>query len=260
MIGLIFFSGYSKITGKMIWILMPVFWTGVLLTSVRSSWIGMALTLFVWLFIARVRGLRQRLIFLGLLTAAFMMFDVVQTVIQTGLGVGSLVATASGNAAASQNIALLVNERADAIENPFQEHSLLSRMALWRSLFEMSVDPQMALLGRGLGVLNADSLYMTYLAEFGYPGMLLIIAIFILFIKYGFQLVDRSRSSWTVSIAVAVVTLDIVFAIISLSGSHIHSFPGDTYFWFWNGVMVGLWTGRTGQNKPEADHENPADA
>ncbi len=40
-------------------------------------------------------------------------------------------------------------------------------------------------------------------------------------------MIDRSRSDYAVTIAKAVVTMDIVFAIISITGSHIHAFPGN---------------------------------
>ena len=240
-IGLIFFSGYGRFSGRVIWIVLPLLWTGVLITSVRSSWVGMALSFFIWLFIVRVRGFRHRLIFLSVMVICFMLFDVVQTVIQTGLGVGSIVTSVAGSDQVSQTMTLLVQERAKAIENPFQEHSMLSRIALWKYIFDMTAQPQLALLGRGVGVLNADSLYITYLADFGYPGLVLIMAIFVLFIRYGFKVIDSTRGSWKVSIATAVVTMNIVMAIISITGSHIHAFPGDSYFWFWNGVLVGIW-------------------
>jgi hypothetical protein len=254
-IGIIVVTGWGAVAGRMSWLLLPLFWTGALITSVRSNWIGMALSLFLWLFIVRVKGLRQRFIFMGILIAAFLLFDVFEAVVQTGLGVGSFVATASGNQQANQTLTMLVTERTNAISNPFQEYSLLSRIALWKLIFQMSSDLQLALLGRGVGALNADSLYITYLSEFGYPGMILIIAIFFIFIKYGFTVIDRSRSAHAVIIAKAVVTMDIVFGIISMTGSHVHAFPGDTYFWFWNGVLVSLWSQLT-----KEPHEAAVDA
>jgi hypothetical protein len=259
-IGLVFYAGYAGLAGKMVWFFAPVFWAGVLITSVRSSWIGMALAFFIWLFIVRVRGLKQRLIFFAIMAACFLTFDVVQTVVQTGLGVGAIVSSVSTNDQVNQTLALLVTERADALENPFQEYSMLSRIALWRYIIEMSALPQLALLGRGVGVLNADSLYITYLADFGYPGLLLMIALIVLFIRCGFQVIDASRSSWAGSLAIAVVTMNLVMAIIGITGSHIHAFPGDSYFWFWNGVVVGLWADQKNKDRGEETDETAPDA
>jgi hypothetical protein len=259
LIGVIFFNGYGKSGGKMVWLFAPLFWAGVLITSVRSSWVGMALTFFIWLFIVRVKGMKQRLLFFSIMVLCFLLFDVLHAVVQTGVGVGSLVTSVSGNSQASQTINLLITERAGAIDNPFQEHSMLSRIALWRYIFDMSFTPQMALLGRGVGVLNADSMYVTYLAEFGYPGVFLLLTVLILFISIGFQVIDGSSSKGARALAIAVVTLDIVMAIIGITGSHIHAFPGDAYFWFWNGVVIGLWTDNKNRELAESAYEAASD-
>jgi hypothetical protein len=258
-IGLIAYSGWSRGAGKAIWVLMPLLWIGVLITSVRSNWVGMALSIFVWLFVVRAKTMKMRFIILGAFSMVFLISDVFQAMINTGLGIGSLVATASGTSGASENLASLITERANAVTNPFQEYSMVSRVALWRYIIEMSVDPQLAIFGRGVGVLNADSLYITYLAEFGYTGMLLIIVIFILFIKHGFKLLDSSPSLEITALARAIVTMDIVLTIINVTGSHIHAFPGDTYFWFWNGVLMGLWNAQRNQKIPDEAHEAAVD-
>ena len=259
-IGIIAFSGWAKVAGKMTWILLPLFGVGVLITSVRSNWVGMALSIFVWLFIVRAKGMRMRLIVLGVMALLFLAFDVFQSMVHTGAGIDSLAATVAGPPGAGTNLASLITERAQAISNPFQEYSMMSRIALWKYIFDMSVDPQLALLGRGVGVFNADSLYITYLAEFGYTGMLLIMGIVFLFIKHGFELIDKTVSDEVPALARAIVTMDIVFAIINITGSHIHAFPGDTYFWFWNGVLMGLWGAHAGANKPEESNETALDA
>jgi hypothetical protein len=258
-IGLIFFIGFGNVRSKLLWVLVPLLCVGVLITSVRSSWIGMALTFFIWFLIARVRGIAHRIAVIAAVAACFLVFDVIDTAISTGFGVGSIVGSISGTSQANQTINLLITERANAIENPFQEHSVVSRIALWKYIFDMSAIPQLALLGRGIGVLSADSLYVTYLAELGYPGVILIVALLILFIRYGFKVIDTGQSKWTVSIAVAVVTMDIVMAVIGITGSHMHAFPGDTYFWFWNGVVVGLWTGMARRDEREEADETASD-
>ncbi|MBN1130603.1 MAG: hypothetical protein JXA71_16565 [Chitinispirillaceae bacterium] len=259
-VSVIFFAGYARIAGKMLMLLIPLFWAGVLITSVRSCWIGMALTFFVWLLIVRIKGMKQRLMVFSIATLCFILFDVLQAVVQTGIGFGSFVSSISGNQQTGETINLLVTERADAIENPFQEHSMVSRIGLWKYIFNLSFNPYMAVLGRGIGVLSADSMYVTYLAELGYPGVIFLLALLVLLVRKGFQVVDGSRSKWAVSLAVAVVTMDIVMAIIGLTGSHIHAFPGDSYFWFWNGVMMGLWAELKNREEPEGMNETAADA
>jgi hypothetical protein len=140
----------------------------------------------------------------------------------------------------SQYTDLLVTQRVSALSNPFEEHSLLSRIALWRYIIALSVDPLMALLGRGVGVLNADSLYFTYLAEFGYPGIIFIIFLIVYFCYKATVLLNQSKDTRVISLARGIAVMNIVFAVINITGTHIHSFPGDVYFWFWNGVLIGL--------------------
>ena len=102
---------------------------------------------------------------------------------------------------------LLVKQRAGALSNPFDEHSLLSRLALWKFLLTSSFDPILAVWGRGLGVLSADSLYFTYLAEFGYPGMIFIIVLSIVLIMKGFYVLDNSKDSSVIAIAKGVTIM-----------------------------------------------------
>jgi hypothetical protein len=133
---------------------------------------------------------------------------------------------------------LLVKQRIGALSNPLDEHSFLSRVALWKFILKSSFDPILAICGRGLGVLSADSLYFTYLAEFGYPGLVFIIIISIMFVLKGFYLLDNSRDQSIIAIAGGVTIMNITLGIVNITGTHIHGFPGDVYFWFWNGVLV----------------------
>jgi hypothetical protein len=34
--------------------------------------------------------------------------------------------------------------------------------------------------------------------------------------------------------------MDMAFALMNFTGTHIHTFPGDAYFWFWNGVLMNV--------------------
>lgn len=86
--------------------------------------------------------------------------------------------------------------------------------------------------------------------------MIFISAIFIAFILKGLHTIDTSENPDIVTLAKGITILNIVFAIISITGTHIHYFPGDIYFWFWNGVLVHLSVlskPDTGENKAITD-------
>jgi len=56
------------------------------------------------------------------------------------------------------------------------------------------------------------------------------------------------RGEGQIALVKAILVFDAVFALMNITGSHIHSFPGDTYFWFFNGVLMNarLLEGGTG--------------
>jgi hypothetical protein len=239
-IGLFVVSGIKKIKWRMaIFALLPLFFYGALITSVRSNWIGIVLAVLLWTFLLQLKGVRNRIMMLAAIFLSFVMFQLLDFSINYDVGINKVFSLLGGGLN-QQNLDLLVTERTGAIVNPFEEHSLLSRMTLWKYLLVLSADPIMAFMGRGIGTLNADSLYFSYLAQFGYPGVIFIFGFIIITIVAGFRTIDRATDPVTVSLAKGITLMNIVFAIINITGTHIHSFPGDIYFWFWNGVLIKL--------------------
>jgi len=76
----------------------------------------------------------------------------------------------------------------------------------------------MAILGRGLGALSADSLYVTYLAEFGYPGFIFIIVLICAFIMKGIKSLESLSDPRTVVLTKGIIVFDLAFALMNLRG------------------------------------------
>ena len=241
LIAIIVLYAWGKSAGKhLLLLLIPVLFYGSLITSVRSNWVGIMLSVLLWMTIIRVKGPWKRFGILAAFLTIYGLYTFFDASSQTGVESTRLLnATATGKFSDSY-IDLLVTERAGAISNPFEEHSFISRVALWKYILSSSLNPEIAIFGSGLGTMNADSLYFTYLGEFGYPGLIFIIYVVIYFIATGFKLIDKSKERNVIAIAKGVTIMNIAFAIINITGTHIHSFPGDSYFWFWNGVLSGL--------------------
>lgn len=238
MIGVIVTINSSKrFSNRYPLIFIPLFVYALLITSVRSNWIGAIVILFLWVFLSSINNLRLRFGVILFLVLLFISLQFVEFYLNDKNEIKNISSVASGEIN-NESFDLLVKQRAGALSNPFDEHSLISRLALWKFLLTSSTDPILAILGRGLGVLSADSLYFTYLAEFGYPGMIFIVILSIVLIKKGFYVLDNSNDTSVFAIASGVTIMNIAFGIINLTGTHIHSFPGDVYFWFWNGVLV----------------------
>lgn len=226
---------------------IPILLYAVLITSVRSSWIGIIVTVFVWLVFFRIKGNRNRLIaFVGIIIA-YVVYQYTAETFEAGFNLGSGVNLFTKTFSDQQYFDLLVADRTTALYNPLQEHSFLTRVILWKEILVYTKDPILAVLGRGVGCLKADSLYFTYLAEFGFPGMFFIIAVFTIFTLKGLQMIDTASDPNIVTLAKGITVMNIVFAVVSVTGTHIHYFPGDFYFWFWNGVLIQL----SALHKPE---------
>lgn len=258
MIGVIItISSSKRFSTRYLLIFIPLFVYALLITSVRSNWIGAIVILFFWIFLARFNNLHLRfgiILFLVLLFISLQFVEIYLNDKNEIQNISTVVSEKSNN----ESFDLLVKQRVGALSNPFDEHSFLSRVALWKFLLTSSSDPILAIWGRGLGVLSADSLYFTYLAEFGYPGMLFIIIISIMLIVKGFYVLDNSKDSSVIAIAGGVTIMNIALGIVNITGTHIHGFPGDVYFWFWNGVMVHFFN--VLKNKQLDVNENIIDA
>jgi cell division protein FtsW (lipid II flippase) len=214
-------------------LLVPIYFYATLITSVRSNWVGIIVSLFLWLFFAFLKNRHFKVLFLIITIVGFSISQFIDFDSNPLSPVNSLIQSPQNE----RHIELLITDRADAITNPFEEHSLLSRLNLWKFIFDLSLDPFMGLLGRGIGTLNADSIYFTYLAELGYPGFFFIIILTIIFILRGLSLAERSTGNIR-SLAQSITIMNITFAIINITGTHIHSFPGDAFFWFFNGIIM----------------------
>ena len=219
---------------------IPVFCYAALITSVRSSWIGIIATVLIWFILFRIKGNGGRFVALGLLILVYIGYQYAAESFDAGFKIGSSLPIVPQSSQSQEYFELLVSDRATALYDPLGEHSFVARLQLWKNIIAYAKDPALAFLGRGLGCLKADSLYFTYLAEFGYPGIIFIIALFIAFILKGLHTIDTSKNPDIVTLAKGITIINIVFGIVSITGTHIHYFPGDIYFWFWNGVLVQL--------------------
>jgi cell division protein FtsW (lipid II flippase) len=224
---------------EMLLLLIPLFFYGILITSVRSNWIGAAAALICWFVIFGLKKNGQRIAVITVAVLCVFLYQFVDDQIHFHRGGERMPVSLTKDSDKQKYIDLMVTNRVSAITNPFEEHSMLSRLALWKYMFILSRDPEKALLGRGTGALNAESLYVTYLAEFGYPGFIFIIGLFCVFIIKGMRMIDTVQDKRTIVFVKGIVCMDLALALMNITGTHIHAFPGDAYFWLFNGVLIG---------------------
>ncbi|MCX7725539.1 MAG: hypothetical protein N2053_01690 [Chitinispirillaceae bacterium] len=222
-------------------ILLPIFAYATLITSVRSNWIGLLLVYPLWFLFFKIREPKKRILIIAFSSLFFIFFQYLDFSIQYDVGIKKF--TSLLKSMIDQNyISLLITERTGAITNPFEERSFLSRIFLWKHMITLSFEPVTGLMGRGTGSINVDSLYFNYLAQFGYPGFIFIIILTMLLIQKGLNLINRNYvEDENIHLIKGITIMNIILAIINITGTHIHTFPGDIYFWFWNGVLVRLY-------------------
>lgn len=231
----------SKSIKLILLIFLPIFTYATLITSVRSNWIGLLLVYPLWFLFFKIKSVQKRILISALVVLFFVFFQYLDFSIRYEVGIKKF--TSLLKSVVDENyISLLITERSSALTNPFGEHSFLSRIFLWKYMIALSFEPFTGLMGRGTGSINVDSLYFNYLAQFGYPGFIFIILMTVLFIHKGLELINRDTIDKEVEpLTKGITMMNIIFAIINITGTHIHSFPGDIYFWFWNGVLVRLY-------------------
>ena len=222
--------------------LVFLFIYAMLITSVRSSWIGALVGFLIWFLILGKQGNSARVS--GIVLVVLFFFGsvfIIEKFEDHKTPIKAKYSTTQAAPAQQAAIDLLVKQRLHAVTNPLQEHSMNSRITTWKMIWAYSFsDPILAIFGRGLGRFSADSLYFTYLAEFGFPGMFFLFYILWLFIKGGLAVYDDLHDPVLHTIARGILTMNFVFLIINITGTHIHSFPGGFYFWFLNGVLLKI--------------------
>lgn len=232
-----------RINGIFLYVFIFLFGYAMLITSVRSSWIGAIAGVGIWILVLRKQGNQARIAgIIGILVlfAAGSLASEFFGSASPKIAVSSLAMRSSQSGQMQNVMNLFVKQRLSAVTNPLEEHSMTSRITLWTVIIKGLEDPMMILFGRGLGRMAADSLYFTYLGEFGVPGLIFLCYILILFIRGGFKNFDSLEDLKLKALARSILCMNFILLIVNITGNHINEFPGNLYFWFWNGVLLKL--------------------
>ncbi len=208
----------------------------LVLATVRTSWAAAAAgLLFFWCFLRLRQGWLRWTLFVLVLVSVV------------------VYATHSDSTADTQNTAfahdlsagkesktdILITNRTEALANPLGEYSIQKRFQIWQEIWYFAVRNP---LGRGQGTNGyAHSYYFQVLGEIGFPGLFVFLVLIFLGFKRGFQIVRQTRDPEVAETARFGMTLLFVFSILNLTGTHLHSNPGNVYFWFTLGMLAQLY-------------------
>ncbi len=215
-------------------------WTGVavlplLIATVRTSWAAtVAGLLFFWIFL-RLRQGWIRWVLLLIVTVA-----IVGLVTRSDSTADSQNTTLASNLRGDSKkvTSILITNRTQALANPLQEYSIQKRMQIWTEIWYFAIRNP---LGRGQGTHGyAHSYYFQVLGEIGFLGLFAFLIILFLSFKKGFQIIQGAQDPEIADLARFSMSLIFIFCILNITGTHLHSNPGDVFFWFTVGILSRL--------------------
>jgi O-antigen ligase len=205
----------------------------LLIATVRTNWLAAIAGLFFYVVWLRIRKGWAKVALMAVVLSAM-----VGGALRSGGGSAQFQSAAiqgqlsSGSRSVSE---IMIKNRTRALANPLQEYSVQKRMQTWGFIWQQTLHRP---LGVGTGTTGyAHSFYLQTLGETGFPGLALFLAMLWLTFLRGFRVAARSRDPATAELARYLLTLVFVLSILNLTGTHLHTPPGDLFFWFALGTL-----------------------
>jgi hypothetical protein len=208
----------------------------IMIATVRTNWLAVAVGVLFYCVFLRIRNTRLQW---GLIV-----------VMMLGIGFYSAKGGGSGGGGgSSQDMAFasrmnrkapnltetMIMNRTSALTNPLQEYSVQKRLETWAGIIITSFYIP---FGKGQGTTGyAHSYYFLVLGEIGYPGFLCFLAIVWVGFYRGMKVIANSRNKDEAELMKFMITLVFVLSVLNLTGTHLHTPPGDIFFWFTMGAI-----------------------
>jgi uncharacterized membrane protein len=199
----------------------------ILIATVRTNWLAVVAGAFFYLFYLR---LKNKWVKIGIM-AVMMIAMIVYSAKSGGEGAGAGYAAVQNQAAGKRSLTeIMIKNRTAALANPLQEYSVQKRLETWVTILYMS---KIFPFGKGQGTTGyAHSYYFQVLGEIGYPGIMLFLAILIVGFYRGFMILSLSRDPDVQELTRLMLTIVFMLSVLNLTGTHLHTPPGDVFFWF----------------------------
>jgi hypothetical protein len=208
----------------------------LLIASVRTNWLAAGVGAFFYVVFLRLKNRWAKIAIIAAMGAGI---------------AGYLIKGGSGESGGSfqRNAAIsarlnskgpnltesMIKNRTAALANPLQEYSVQKRMETWAGILYTSFYFP---FGKGQGTTGyAHSYYFLVLGEIGYPGLICFLAILVLAFYRGMSVIGNTRDGETRELCRLLVTILFVITVLNLTGTHLHTPPGDIFFWFSVGCL-----------------------
>ncbi|MBL8026485.1 MAG: O-antigen ligase family protein [Fibrobacteres bacterium] len=222
------------------YLFIPVMGLALLLTSVRSNWVGALAAAFMWFLIAHRTSFKKKVVSI----VVVMLIGLPLSYAAEEMGGTSILDKASGKigrqiGGGERSVTdLFVKERVTAITNPFEEHSMQARITMWLFVLSRSIQLPQGPIGWGPGSFNAHNYYLTVLYETGYIGTILLLIILFRIFRAGYRLyLEEEHPDKRVVVRAIIATLSAI-CVLNTTGPHTSSHPADIYFWGGAGLLL----------------------
>jgi O-antigen ligase len=221
---------------------VPVMVYALLLTSVRTNWMGLIAGIVFWFIIARRSSLRLKAVMIAAVLAfsffGNMAADTFFTPKEDGQAIPAVAAPKAAQGAKGITD-VFVKERMSTMTSPFQEHSMISRFEMWKTIIQHSLLwlPQ-GPFGWGMGSFDAHSYYFSILSDTGYPGLFLLLFLLFRIFMIGFKVYGGEEDDNRRVLVRGIIVILFLISFMNLTGLHVGSHPADIYYWFFAGLLM----------------------
>ncbi len=209
----------------------------ILFATVRTNWLAVPFGIYVYLVFLRFTWARNKLVNLFLLgiLAIILTFQARNQVAIERHQMVRQIKNQGGEQTLSQ---VFILQRTNALRDPLNEYSLHRRLEIWASILD---GVRFAPLGKGQGTTGyAHSYYFQILGETGPLGLALFLLILWIVFRRGIYASTHMRDPADRELACLLLAWLAMISMLNLTGTHLHSSPGDFYFWFSAGAIMFL--------------------
>lgn len=205
----------------------------LLMATVRTNWLATAAGLFFFFVFLRLRRgwTKAAVLCMMLVGVGFMAFNGDSASEAQSVSLSSQMSGAKDRSLSQ----IMIANRTRALANPLQEYSVQKRLQIWGNIWYYALRHP---LGRGQGTTGyAHSYYFQVLGEIGFPGLVVFLLIVGMTFHRGFRVIARSPDPETVELTRLLLSIVFALSVLNLTGTHLHTSPGDIFFWFSLGAI-----------------------
>ncbi len=201
----------------------------LLIATVRTNWMAVIAGLFFFLFFLRLKKTWVKVAIMVVMALGLVGYSLKSS------GTPQYAAVAQQRSSGKNLTDIMIKNRTSGLSDPLAEYSVQKRISTWTSIY---IESRIVPFGKGQGTTGyAHSYYFQVLGEIGYPGILLFLSILIVGFYRGFKILSLSRDPEMQELTRLLLTLIFMISFLNLTGTHLHTPPGDIFFWFTLGTI-----------------------